>query len=134
MTIKPTGKKEGARKEFSRADQIRVIKEVLDGTYTYLEACRAYKLQSNQIYAWLGKAVIEEWDEIMRWIRGGVVRAPTVAVIPGSAYPMIPLDDVTKFKLAIADHWLSEHGNELLSGQLPMLGPVKKSDIVHKGK
>lgn len=139
--------RETPRQEYRRAEQERPVRAVLDGEMTALEACRHFHIQSNQLYAWLGKATLEQWPtvwpSILAYVAGQQERigGPSpiglkATRVEGSDVPMIPLDMATQLKLTIADMWIAEHSSELMTATLPgttqggllgmLLGPKPK--------
>lgn len=59
-------KAQRARKYWAPKDRLPVVSDVLSGRRDYLEACRHYDVQSNQVYAWAGQAIITERPEALQ--------------------------------------------------------------------
>ena len=125
-----TPTKEAPRQEYTQEQMERPVKEVLDGAMTVLEACRHFHIQSNQVHAWTGKALIDQWratwPSILSYVAqqqermGGPSPISLKATrVAGSDVPMVPLDMTLQLKLAIADMWIHEHSQELMTSTLP---------------
>lgn len=66
---KPDVTKRGmARKYWSPKERLPVVADVLSGKRNYLDACRHYGAQSNQVYAWAGQAILTERPEALQAI------------------------------------------------------------------
>lgn len=62
---KPPRPKGTARKYWAPRDRLPVVADVLSGKRDYLDACRHYGAQSNQVYAWAGQAILTERPEAL---------------------------------------------------------------------
>lgn len=60
----PTALK-SARRYWAPRDRLPVVADVLSGKRDYLDACRHYGAQSNQVYAWAGQAILTERPEAL---------------------------------------------------------------------
>lgn len=79
------------RAEFTRRDRLPAIADVLSGRLSYLDTCRAHDIQSNQLYAWAGKAIINAEPEAVAALAANaelMARLTSLATIHGA--PVLP--------------------------------------------
>lgn len=98
------------RAEYTRRDRIPAISDVLSGRLSYLDTCRAYDVQSNQLYAWAGKAIINAEPEAIAALAGNselMARLTSLATVAGA--PALPTGEELERAL----------GRLLLQGRTP---------------
>lgn len=79
------------RAEHTRRDRLPAISDVLSGRLSYLDTCRAYDIQSNQLYAWAGKAIINAEPEAVAALAANAeLMQRLTSLATSTATPLIP--------------------------------------------
>lgn len=104
------------RAEWDRRDRIPAIADVLSGRLSYLDTCRQYDIQSNQLYAWAGKAIINAEPEAVAALAANAeLMARLTALATSAGAPVLPTGAELERAL----------GRLLLAGRSPAVaGPV----------
>lgn len=101
------------RAEYTRRDRIPAIVDVLAGRLSYLDTCRTYDVQSNQLYAWVGKAIINaEPEAIQALASNGELMGRLTALATSASAPVLPTGEELERAL----------GRLLLAGRSPSPG------------
>lgn len=79
------------RAEYPRRNRLPAIADALSGRLSYLDACREYEIQSNQLYAWIGKAIINaEPEAIAALASNAELMARLTALATSAGAPALP--------------------------------------------
>lgn len=81
------------RIEWDRRQRLPAVADVLSGRLSYLDTCRKYDVQSNQLYAWAGKAIINAEHEAISARASNGELMQRLNSLAAAGVPVVPTGD-----------------------------------------